>query len=130
METVENSETTGPERAPRRTGRGFGRLAPWQQGLLVLAAGIGGFSLLVGLRGDPEEVEPPRLVPTVTTAATRVESGAIRVRGSGTVRPSAEVTIAAEVGGRVTWVSPAFVSGGRFSVGDPLFRLDPADYEN
>jgi len=106
------------------------KLKPWQQGTLVLGVGIIAFAALYGLRAEPQETLPPRQIPTVTTAPAEVGSGAIQIRGSGTVRPSAEVTLAPQVGGRVTWVSPAFVSGGRFRAGDPLLRIDPADYEN
>ncbi len=105
-------------------------LTPWQQVLLVLTVGVAGFSILFGFRPKPAELEPPRPIPMVTTTPTRIGEGAIQVRGSGIVRPSAEVTIAPQVGGRVTWVSSAFVSGGRFAGGQALLRVDPVDYEN
>ena len=100
------------------------------QGAIVLGVGVLGFALLFGMRAEPTEVEPPRMIPTVSTVPARVTQGAIKVRGGGTVRPSAEVTIAPQVGGRVIWTSPALVSGGRFAENDPLLRVDPADYEN
>ncbi|WP_419164635.1 efflux RND transporter periplasmic adaptor subunit [Candidatus Palauibacter sp.] len=100
------------------------------QGAIVIGVGVLGFALLFGIRAEPAEVEPPRVIPTVSTVPARVTQGAIKVRGGGTVRPSAEVTIAPQVGGRVIWASPALVSGGRFLEGEPLLRVDPADYEN
>ena len=100
------------------------------QGAIVLGVGMLGFALLFGMRAEPEEVEPPRVIPTVSTVPARVTQGAIKVRGGGTVRPSAEVTIASQVGGRVVWTSPALVSGGRFLESEPLLRIDPADYDN
>ena len=100
------------------------------QGAIVLGVGMLGFALLFGMRAEPEEVEPPRVIPTVSTVPARVTQGAIKVRGGGTVRPSAEVTIASQVGGRVVWTSPALVSGGRFVENEPFLRIDPADYEN
>ncbi|MDX1395395.1 MAG: efflux RND transporter periplasmic adaptor subunit [Gemmatimonadota bacterium] len=130
---MEHSVEEYPGAGDATPGRGHGRwsrLRPWQQGLLVLGVGVGAFALLVGLRGSPEVLEPPRQIPTVSTAPARAGSGAIRVRGYGTVRPSAEISVAPQVGGRVSRVSPAFVSGGRFRAGDVLFRIDPADYEN
>ncbi len=105
-------------------------LKPRQQVFLVLMTGVAAFLILYGFRSQPVEFEPPRQIPVVTTMPTRIGEGAIRVRGSGIVRPSAEVTIAPQVGGRVTWVSSAFVSGGRFAEGQALLRVDPADYEN
>lgn len=109
---------------------GWRGLKAWQQGAIVLGVGLVGFELLYGLRDAPAELDPPRQIPTVSTVAARIGQGAIRVRGSGTVRPGAEVTVSPQVGGRVTWVSSAFVSGGRFAAGQALFRVDPADYEN
>ncbi|MYG19687.1 MAG: efflux RND transporter periplasmic adaptor subunit [Gemmatimonadales bacterium] len=100
------------------------------QGAIVIGVGVFGFALLFGMRAEPAEVEPPRVIPTVSTVPARVTQGAIKVRGGGTVRPSAEVTIAPQVGGRVVWTSPALVSGGRFLENEPLLRVDPADYEN
>lgn len=100
------------------------------QGTIVLGVGVLGFAILFGMRAEPAEVEPPRVIPTVSTVPARVTQGAIKVRGGGTVRPSAEVTIAPQVGGRVIWTSPALVSGGRFVENEPLLRVDPADYEN
>ncbi|MFV1989016.1 MAG: efflux RND transporter periplasmic adaptor subunit, partial [Gemmatimonadota bacterium] len=114
-----------------RSGRGvWRRLSPWQQGVLVLGAGIGVTVLLIVLRSSPEELEPARRIPSVTTATVQPGSGAIEVRGSGTVRPSAQINVASQVGGRVQWVARSFVSGGRFETGEALFRIDPADYEN
>ena len=100
------------------------------QGAIVIGVGVFGFALLFGMRAAPAEVEPPRVIPTVSTVPARVTQGAIKVRGGGTVRPSAEVTIASQVGGRVIWTSAALVSGGRFVADEPLLRVDPADYEN
>ncbi len=108
----------------------WGRLNSWVQGLIVLGAGVAGFALLFGLRPSPAILDPPRAIPTVSVVPVRIGQGAIKVYGGGTVRPSAEVTVAPQVGGRVVWVAPAFVSGGRFAEGELLFRIDAADYEN
>ncbi len=114
----------------RRIARLWSGLRPWQQGAVVLGAGVLAFALLMVLRSPPEIQEPPRPIPIVTTAPARVETGALTVRGSGTVRPSAEITLAPQVSGRVEWVSPALVSGGRFRPGQALLRIEAADYEN
>tara|TARA_Y100000994_G_scaffold234179_1_gene222799 strand:+ start:66 stop:1196 length:1131 start_codon:yes stop_codon:yes gene_type:complete len=52
------------------------------------------------------------------------------VEGTGTVRPAAEITLSAEVGGRVVSVSPKLVRGGVFSAKDTLFKLDDQSYRN
>lgn len=119
-------ESEGPEPSPARPGL----LKRFGQGAIIIGAGLLGFVVLFALRAEPEQVEPPRVIPTVSTVPAQVTRGPIKVRGGGTVRPSAEVTISPQVGGRVTWVSPALVSGGRFERDEALMRVDPADYEN
>lgn len=129
MDEREKAEAVTPSRAARARRRWRG-LSGWQQGLAVLGVGVVGLVLMIVLRPSPARVDPPRQIPTVTTAPVRAGSGPIQVRGSGTVRPSAEVAVAAQIGGRVTWVSPSYVSGGRVRRGEPLFRIDPSDFEN
>ena len=53
----------------------------------------------------------------------------MQVESQGTVNPRTESQLVPEVSGRVTWVSPSFVSGGFFEAGDVLLRIDPFDYE-
>ncbi len=86
--------------------------------------------VMVQLRPEPPLREPPSRLPFVTTATAEALQGSIPVFGAGTVRPRAEIDVAAEVGGKVAWVAPAFQSGGRVGAGDVLFRIDDADYRN
>jgi RND family efflux transporter MFP subunit len=113
-----------------RLAAAWSRLRPWQQGALVIGLGVVSLAALILLRPRPPLQQPPRQVPTVTTVPLELRSGHLSVRGNGTVRPSAEITLASEVAGRVVWVSPSLVSGGRFDRGQALLRVDPADYEN
>jgi multidrug resistance efflux pump len=46
------------------------------------------------------------------------------------VRPRAEIDLAAQVAGRVAFVSPSLVSGGRVRAGEVLVRIEDADYRN
>ena len=85
-------------------------------------------SFLMSMRPEPARREPPSRIPFVVTEPVVAGAGAIAVPGGGTVRPRAEVDIAAEVGGRVVWVAPAFESGGRIREGQAVFRIDDADY--
>ena len=94
--------------------------------ILVGATGLAVF--MISRRPEPERIPPPSQVPFAITAPARSGEGAIPVFGAGTVRPRAEVDIAAEVSGKVVWVDPAFQSGGRVSEGQVLFRLDDVDY--
>ncbi|WP_420442476.1 efflux RND transporter periplasmic adaptor subunit [Candidatus Palauibacter sp.] len=96
--------------------------------IFILAATGAGVTLLISLAPEAESREPPPRIPFAQTARVTAGSGPIPVYGSGTVRPSAEIDIAPQVGGRVVWVDPGFQSGGRVEAGRTLFRIEEADY--
>jgi RND family efflux transporter MFP subunit len=96
---------------------------------LVLGS-IAGAVLLVGSRGQPPRSAPPIRAPSVTTMTVEAVVGPLKVRGSGSVRPKAEIDLAPQVAGRVAYVSPSLVSGGRVSAGELLVRIEEADYSN
>lgn len=101
--------------------------------ILVFALPIGAVlvaALLISRRPEPPRAPPPARIPTVSTAPIRPASGPLPVVGNGTVRPRAEVDIAPQVPGRAAWVSPSLVSGGRVRRGEPLVRIEAADFEN
>lgn len=96
--------------------------------LLVIAAGIG---LVLILRATapapPREDEGPR-VPTVEVTRVQRETATPEVSVHGTVVAAREARVAPDVAGRVVWVSPSLIAGGRFEAGDPMLRIDARDY--
>ncbi len=96
--------------------------------IVIGASGLAVF--LVSQRPEPERRPPPSRIPFAITAPARAGEGAIPVFGAGTVRPRAEVDVAAEVSGKVVWVDQAFESGGRVREGQVLFRIDDVDYRS
>ena len=86
--------------------------------------------LMIWLKPEPEIRPLTSRAPFAITAPAVVGTGAIPVYGAGTVRPVAEIDVAAEINGKVVWVDPAFQSGGRVRKGQILFRIDDADYRN
>ena len=111
-----------------RIGRVVSRIRSFLIAAVILAASVGLAALLVSLAPEPARTEPPPQIPFAQTDRVTADSGAIPVFGAGTVRPSAEVDVAPQVGGRVVWVDPGFQSGGRVKAGQTLFRLEEADY--
>ncbi len=103
---------------------------PFLFGLAILAIGVIGLMIFIALRPEPPREEIVTTAPIVETRAIVASSGPLTVRGSGTVSPVREVNLAAEVPGRIVWVSPGYVNGGSFSEGDVILRIDPSDYEN
>ena len=94
----------------------------------IVAGSIWLASYLVSLAPEPERQEPPPQIPFAQTGQVVAGSGSIPVYGAGTVRTSAEVDIAPQVGGRVTWMEPGFQSGGRVERGQAIFRIEDADF--
>ncbi len=106
------------------------------RGLSFLAAGaillgcLAVAGVMVAQRPEPARRSVPAQVPFAATAPVVAGTGPIPILGAGTVRPRAQIDVAAEISGRVVWVAPAFQSGGRVRRGQVLFRIDDADYRN
>lgn len=99
--------------------------------VVAILVGSGALAwFLVSQRPEPARQEVPTRVPFAITAPVAAGAGSIPVYGAGTVRPRAEVDVAAEITGRVVWVDSTFQSGGRVDEGQLLFRIDDADYRN
>ena len=97
--------------------------------LAIVGAGYGIYLYLKTSRDVPER-QPPGQRPTlveVVEAKPAVEP--VTVSAMGTVMASQTVTVFPEVGGRIVYQSPRLVPGGRFSKGQMLVRIDPADYD-
>jgi RND family efflux transporter MFP subunit len=97
--------------------------------IALIVAGLLVAVLLVAT--GPEVVpRPPEVAaPRVRVQTVKPQSVRMVVTANGTVVPRTQSDLVPEVSGRVTWTSPALVSGGFFSAGDPLLRIDPLDYE-
>jgi RND family efflux transporter MFP subunit len=96
--------------------------------LLILAAGVGGFVALHKLKPKPAVHAPVQQLPLVQAEPLEFRSGPLTVSGSGLVRPRMEVVLAAEVSGRVSFVSPSLVTGGDLKRGQVLVRVDDAPF--
>ena len=81
-------------------------------------------------RNSSPETTPNQAIPIVTTVAPKSQDGRVKILGNGTVRPLQEVTLVAEVGGKITWVAEEFVTGGAFRQGQEMLRIDSTDYAN
>ncbi len=101
---------------------------PYLLGGSILVGAVVVVGLLRAFAPQPETSPPPPQSPLVSTTPVEVRSGSLEVRGHGTVQPVREIQLTAQVGGRLTEVSDALVSGGRFEAGEPLAQIDPSDY--
>ncbi len=95
----------------------------------ILAAGVVLFAVLLLLRSPPPREEPVHPVPLVETVQAPPATARVVVRGQGTVRPDREIDLVPQVGGRIVWISEQMETGGFFSAGQELARIDPEDFE-
>ena len=101
----------------------------WVLPLVILGAAIGGFVALGGPKPPTRKtIEEPAALP-VRTAAVEAGDGRIEIEADGVVVPLREVTLAAEVSGRVLRKTDACNEGQLVVKGDLLFEIDPRDYE-
>ena len=96
--------------------------------IAVIAAGT--MVLPRMLRSSAPEAKSEQILPVVSTVMPVAYEGRVTIRGNGTVRPLREVTLVAEVAGRITWVADEFLTGGAFRQGEEILRIDSSDYAN
>jgi len=107
----------------------FRQIVGWVLPATILGAAIGGYLVLGGPKAPPrKEKEPPKPVPVRTSPVETVATG-IDLEVDGVVVPLREVTLAAEVPGRVLRKMEACNEGRVVAAGDVLFELDRRDYE-
>jgi len=52
------------------------------------------------------------------------------IKSEGRLKAQDNLQIVAEVTGKVTWIAPQMLAGGRFNKGQILFKIDPVTYQN
>lgn len=99
-------------------------------GGLILLAAILIAALLIFLRSEPEEKPTGENIPLVQAEPLEIRSGNLMVQGAGTIRAREELTLSAEVAGKLVYVNPDLREGQSIPRGATLFRIDTADYRN
>ena len=103
-----------------------------RQKLLPIGIVMGGFGLaaiLVMTGPSMQSVVPEFIAPIVNTQVAMPAKMQMTTFTHGTVRPSSQTDLIAEVSGRVISISDELVSGGFFNKGQILFSIDALDYE-
>ena len=96
--------------------------------IILLAAGSI-TAMLVIFKPDAAELTQERPITSVEVIAVQPQSIQLTVSSQGTLLPTVETDLIAEVSGRVIKVSDSFRIGNHFRKGDRLIKIDPADYE-
>jgi len=104
-------------------------LLGWIMPVVILGGAIWAF-MAMGSQPPPARRSADRPpAPAVETAVAEPEQGGIDVVADGVVVPLREVTLAAEVPGRILEKTSACKAGRFVKAGTVLFRIDPRDYE-
>ena len=101
------------------------RLLPF----LVLILCIGIAALMMNAKSELPRRESLNTVPAVTVMTVKPGPVNVTIRSRGNVTAKRNIELVSEVSGRVIWMAPEFVAGGRVKEGEPLLRIDPIDYE-
>jgi biotin carboxyl carrier protein len=101
----------------------------WVAPLGILAAGVGAFWMLGSQPPPARRESDSRAAVPVETVPVQPESPLLDIVADGVVVPLREVSLAAEVSGRIVEKSQSCRSGRFVSKGDVLLRIDPRDYE-
>ena len=94
---------------------------------LVVAISIGGAMTLMATSPSLEPNTPEPIPTVVRIMDVAPHSVTMSVASQGSVNPNVESQLIPEVSGRIVWMSPALVAGGRFTIDEPLLRLDDQD---
>ncbi len=95
---------------------------------LVIVGGVASVVVMGMLKKPPEKTDAVAEAPKVVTTITGGESVRLTVAIQGVAEPRNEIDVVPQVGGRIDYVSPAFLTGGGFKQGDVLIRIEDVDY--
>lgn len=97
--------------------------------IVILLGAIGIAAAFVAMKKSPEQKEARAFVPVVKTQKLAVEALTMMVKSQGMVMPKEKTILVAQVGGKITKLSPAFIRGGRVNAGEVLAWIDDSDYQ-
>ncbi len=97
---------------------------------VILAVGALGVAAQLATRKAPVSEPIEVLAPLVQIETAEPRPYEFAVRTQGTVVPRTESDLIPQVSGEIVWVSPAMVSGGFFEAGEPLVKLEGADFRS
>ena len=97
--------------------------------LLLLATGVGVMLALGGRKQSTRDGDDKVDAPAVQTVQVEPYEGGLDIEVDGIVSPFKEISVAAEVGGRVIKKAAECQAGQFVSQGTLLIEIDAADYQ-
>ncbi|MCA9056105.1 MAG: HlyD family efflux transporter periplasmic adaptor subunit [Planctomycetaceae bacterium] len=96
--------------------------------LLILAGGVIGFRVL-GVKEVAHQEAPVKSAPLVETVAAVDSGGKFTMEVDGVSVPYRQVTLSAEIDGRITSKTAEARAGRYVTAGTPLLEIDPTNYQ-
>lgn len=97
--------------------------------ILIVLIGYSCHKLLVWMRYVPPKAQVIKTAALVSTYPLKQTVEYAHVIGYGTVEPSRELEVRAQVSGHVTALSDGFEVGARVAEGEVIIAIDPRDYQ-
>lgn len=106
------------------------RIVKWALALLIVAAAIAGARYILTHKpvAQPQRAESSDKPVPVETQRLARQDYAVQIASYGTIEPAREITLVAQVGGKITRVADTFSDGTAVSAAALLVQIDPADY--
>jgi RND family efflux transporter MFP subunit len=129
LDMMTQTATTSDEEQPKTLWSRIKKILIFAAPLVVILGGVALLSVMIATAPKPEEKNAAPHPPAVQFAVAHSRPTTIAINVQGEARPRFEATLAAQVAGRLVWVSPKFAEGGSFTEGETLARVDPANYQ-
>lgn len=97
--------------------------------VLVLLLGVAAFIVLSNLKKPPETVDRLQAAPLVETCEVHASVENLQLDTDGQVVPFREISLSAQVAGRIVSKAPESQAGSFVRKGNQLLQIDPRDYE-
>ena len=96
----------------------------------VFALGLTGAILLATSKEKPQPKKSDTdKRPLVGVVIAEPKAAALTVKSQGTVEPRRQISLVAQVGGKVAWMSDQFLDGAFFAADQPLLQIEQDDYQ-
>ena len=95
----------------------------------ILAVGVLAFAAITSQQEPPPQVERKVSVPLVEVVPIKEHKGPMNIRVDGLVVPHREISLSAEVAGRITMIAEECQAGKYVTAGTLLVEIDPRTYQ-
>ena len=95
----------------------------------VIIMAVAGFIMMGSLKPEPEEKEDAiKAIPVLTALAVQ-DDVTLKVNVQGEVEAHTEINLVPQISGKISYISPNFVEGGKIRKGEVLARIEATEFE-